>query len=245
MRKIFTILFFIIISCGSSPQKKEVIVNKTVKVFSEKFHNQAENYTFKWQPPIDPNNNKTIFDLKSDMLIFTPKKIGTYKVSLSIEDIAGEIVAKEIFLFNAIQETTRVALLNSEEKPIDVSNLQHEKYSNKKTSEEKQKATDEKIKVEKKIIPRKKTIKKTGLNYEYAIQISSWPSLEEARKHQLELIELGFDAYTQRFYSKNNDAIWYRVRMGKFLTKKKAQKIKKQVEDATGIITWLDILSSK
>ena len=77
------------------------------------------------------------------------------------------------------------------------------------------------------------------------MQISSWPSLEEAREHQLELIELGFDAYTQRFYSKNNDAIWYRVRMGKFLTKKRALKIKTQVEDATGIITWLDILSSK
>ena len=60
------------------------------------------------------------------MLIFTPKKIGTYKVSLSIEDIAGETVAKEIFLFKAIQGTTKVALLNSEEKSIDVFNLQHE-----------------------------------------------------------------------------------------------------------------------
>ena len=43
---IFTILFFIIISCGSYPQKKEVIVNKTVKVFSEKFHPDSQPYLF-------------------------------------------------------------------------------------------------------------------------------------------------------------------------------------------------------
>ena len=41
------------------------------KVFSEGYHNQAENYTFKWMPPIGPNDAKVEFHLKNDMLIFS------------------------------------------------------------------------------------------------------------------------------------------------------------------------------
>ena len=80
---------------------------------------------------------------------------------------------------------------------------------------------------------------------EYAIQISAWPSLEEARKHQLELIDKGFDAYTQRFYYQKRDKVWYRVRIGNFLNRNKALKVKKRIESSTGITTWLDIVSTK
>ena len=78
----------------------------------------------------------------------------------------------------------------------------------------------------------------------YAIQISSWPSLEEARKYQLELIDGGFDAYTQRFYFQNRDEVWYRVRVGNFSNKNKALMTKKQIESFKGITTWLDIVST-
>ena len=74
--------------CGSDPQHREVLVNKTVKVFSEDYHEQAENYTFKWKPPIGPNDEIITFYLKNDMLIFTPEAVGNYKVNLSIEDIS-------------------------------------------------------------------------------------------------------------------------------------------------------------
>ena len=59
------IIFLILFGCRTDPQKREIMVNKTVKVFSEEYHAEAENYTFKWKPPIGPNNEKIIFELKN------------------------------------------------------------------------------------------------------------------------------------------------------------------------------------
>ena len=44
------------------------------------------------------------------MFIFTPKIIGNYQIKLEIEDISEGIMAKEIFYFRAIPETTEVAI---------------------------------------------------------------------------------------------------------------------------------------
>jgi len=245
MQKFFIIFFIIIFGCKSNTEVKDILVNKTIKVFSENFHTDAENYTFKWQYPIGPDKEKVPFNLKDDMLIFTPKKVGLYKIYLSIEDIAGEIIFKKIFTFNAMPDTMNIAILNKKETIIKnppIVNKQIPINSNQQQSHSKTTTT---IKKKKKLLPKKNNQIKTKTNYTYAIQISSWPSLEEARKHQLELIELGFDAYTQRFYSKQKDTIWYRVRLGNYSTKKKALKIKEQVESSISIITWLDILPVK
>ena len=70
-------------------------------------------------------------------------------------------------------------------------------------------------------------------------------TLEEARKHQLELISIGFDAYTERYFLKEKDELWYRVRVGNFSNKNEAIAIKKQIESLTGINVWLNIVSKK
>ena len=44
------------------------MVNKTVKVFSKDYHDEAENYTFKWEPPLGPTKETILFDLKNDPL---------------------------------------------------------------------------------------------------------------------------------------------------------------------------------
>ena len=92
---------------------------------------------------------------------------------------------------------------------------------------------------------REKSPKLKIAHAEYAIQIAAWPSLEEARIHQLELIDAGFDAYTQRFFLQKKDEVWYRVRIGNFDNRNRALVVKKQIESLKGITTWLDILSSK
>ena len=107
---VLTTLLIIILGCNAEPKRQKIVVNKTVKVFSENYHDTAENYTFKWQAPIGPNDEKVIFDLKKDMLIFTPKIIGNYDVTLSIEDISEEIVEQHTFLYIAIPETSEVAV---------------------------------------------------------------------------------------------------------------------------------------
>ena len=241
----YTSIIILLVLCGcNSPRHREVMVNKTVKVFSEGYHEQAENYIFKWKPPIGPNKEKILFNLKNDVLIFTPKTTGNYEVNLSIEDISDEVIAKEIFYFKAVPETTEVAIIESKKRTAPAPPTIIEK------NPEKQAVGKIQTRPIKEQTPTKSSKKNTRStqsnisNAEYAIQISAWPTLEEARKYQLELIDKGFDAYTQHFYLKKKDQVWYRVRVGNFSNRNKALKVKKQIESITGIKTWLDILST-
>ena len=243
-KNIAIIVLFILLGC-TGPQHQTVMVNKTVKVFADGYHDQSENYTFKWNPPIGPNNKIVLFNLTNDMLIFTPDTIGNYEVSLTIEDIADQVVAKEIFYFNVIHDTSEDAVIE----PREVSPRTTPSISEKKPEIQPAKKSEHRLSSnqntrkssKRKIQPQKTTI---TIN-EYAIQISAWPSLEDARKHQLELIDKGFDAYTQRFYLQKRDEVWYRVRIGNFLNRNKALDVKKQLESVTGITSWLAIVSTK
>ena len=91
MKQNILITFFIIFAgCNFNPERQKIMVNKTVKVFSSDYHDQAENYTFKWEPPMDPNNKTVLFDLKNDMLIFSPTVEGSTLVNgAALADIGG------------------------------------------------------------------------------------------------------------------------------------------------------------
>ena len=244
-KNISLIIFLIYFGCKLQPQYHEVMVNKTVKVFSEDYHDQPENYTFKWQPIIGPNNEQIIVDLKYDMLIFTPETVGNYEVNLAIEDISEEVVAEEIFYFKAIPETTEVAIVEpkKEIQPPVRSIIEMKAETQTAIKSESKPANNQKPK--KTTAVKKQPPRSMVSLTEYAIQISAWPSLEEARKHQLELIDEGFDAYTQRFFYQKRDLVWYRVRVGNFSNKNKALQVKKQIESFTGITTWFIIVSTK
>ena len=243
MRKpieIVTLLF--IFSCGSSPDYQEVMVNRTVKVYSKEYHAEAENYTFKWEPPIGPIKKPIPFDLKNDMLIFTPNSEGDYQIHLSITDISNEVIAEELFYYRVVAETLEVAIAPQkpdEKSPHSSSIVKKPKPTLPPEIQKKTKSRP----VQK--VRKKAPVKKQAKDANYTIQVAAWPSLELARKDQLRLIEEGFDAYTQRFFRKEKDAIWYRVRIGNFSDKMKAQKMQKQIESIIGSKTWLDVISTE
>ena len=239
---IHVIILIIFTACGSGPEYHEVMVNKTVKVYSQEYHDEAENYTFKWEPPKGPAKKAISFDLKNDMLIFSPKVEGDYQIHLSITDISDEVIAEEMFYYRAIAETLEVAIakIKPEEEIPPLSSVV--KMPEKKTTPKARKKKPSKS--SKKTDRQSKTSRKSE-NVDYTIQIAAWPFLEQARKDQLRLIEEGFDAYIERHYLKEKDEIWYRVRIGKFSNKNKALEIQKQVDSILGIKSWLDVISLK
>ena len=226
-------------ACGSKPDYQEVMVNKTVKVFSQDYHDDAENYTFKWESPAGPSKIAVPFDLKNDMLIFSPELEGDYQIHLSITDISDDVIAEEMFYYRAIPETLEVAIakLSSEMKTTVPS-------STIKKPKKKTKAKKENINQSKARKKRNKSSKNTK-NVHYTIQVAAWPSLEHARIDQLKLIEEGMDAYIQRHYRNKKDEVWYRVRIGNFNSKAKALVVQKQIESITHAKTWLDVLPSE
>ncbi len=239
MQKLTHLIFIIILtSCGTEPEFQEVMINKTVKVFSQDYHNDAENYTFKWEPPVGPSKMVVPFDLKNDMLIFSPKLEGDYQIHLSITDISDEVIAEEMFYYRAIAETIEVAIA----KPSPEEDITKQISTVKKPK----KKTRAKTNINQQSKTRKKQNKKsTNIdNVHYTIQVAAWPSLEHARLDQLKLIEEGMDAYIQRHYRNEDDQVWYRVRIGNFKSKEKASIVQKQIESITHAETWLDILPS-
>ena len=239
MQKLTHLAFIIIFtSCGSEPDFQEIMINKTVKVFSQDYHNDAENYTFKWEPPVGPSKMVVPFDLKNDMLIFSPKLEGDYQIHLSITDISDEVIAEEMFYYRAIAETIEVAIA----KP----NPEEDITKQISTVKKPKKQTRAKTNINQQSKTRKKQNKKsTNIdNVYYTIQVAAWPSLEDARLDQLKLIEEGMDAYIQRHYRNEDDQVWYRVRIGNFKSKENASIVQKQIESITHAETWLDILPS-
>ena len=237
MQKLTHLAFIIIFtSCGSEPDFQEIMINKTVKVFSQDYHNDAENYTFKWEPPIGPSKMVVPFDLKNDMLIFSPKLEGDYQIHLSITDISDEVIAEEMFYYRAIAETIEVAIAKPNPEEDITKQILTVKNPKKKTM------AKTNIKQQSKT-SKKQTKKSTNIdNVHYTIQVAAWPSLEHARLDQLKLIEEGMDAYLQRHYRNEDDQVWYRVRIGNFKSKENASIVQKQIESITHGTTWLDIL---
>jgi len=214
------------------------MINKTVKVFSQDYHNDSENYTFKWEPPVGPSKMVVPFDLKNDMLIFSPKLEGDYQIHLSITDISDEVIAEKMFYYRAIAETIEVAIANP--------NLKEDITKQISTVKKLEKKTRAKTNINQQSKTRKKQTKiLTNIdNLHYTIQVAAWPSLEHARLDQLKLIEEGMDAYIQRHYRNEDDQVWYRVRIGNFKSKENASIVQKQIESITHAKTWLDILPS-
>ncbi len=259
MKKILFIFVLFFCGCKTNPEYKEIILNKSVKVFSKLYHDNAENYIFKWKPPLDPNNQAIPFDLKNDMLIFSPTIEGIYEIHLSIIDISNELIAEETFYFDAILGNKDIAPLKNKIENKDTKNKTINKQSKDKVSKTtNNKKTKNVAKKQKKNVVGKqkksttsnnkiinKNNKSANKTAYFTIQIASWPSLELARSNQISLLEEGVDAYIERYYKKNNDEIWYRVRAGKFISKNDALSFQNQIDNITGKDSWLDIIYNK
>ena len=71
----------------------------------------------------------------------------------------------------------------------------------------------------------------------WTIQIMSNPSIELARKKQLELNDKGFDAYTESVYLEDKDIEYWRVRIGNFTDKETGMKVVQNLKKL-GYETW-------
>jgi|TARA_B100001741_G_C16538883_1_gene593331 hypothetical protein len=79
-------------------------------------------------------------------------------------------------------------------------------------------------------------------NKKYTIQVASWPNLEQARKDQIGLRDNGYDAYTEQYYIKSKNQLWWRVRVGNFSDKSIAEKVRKKLSKFRGNDIWIDVI---
>lgn len=77
----------------------------------------------------------------------------------------------------------------------------------------------------------------------YTIQVSSWPSLDEAQAASRELQDnYGISSYIQRAFFKDKDEIYYRLRVGNFKESKAAEAYAKEIQETTNLPVWVDFV---
>jgi cell division septation protein DedD len=228
-KALLIIVSLLITACGSKVEPKIVDVNKTQKVQSAQNWETAEKLLFLWTPPKGPKGNDSKWIINDDIMLFTPDTPGEYSISLIVENMSGDVLGDESFLLIAEEQTEKVHQASSLAKELTTTPTVAKKVDEKKVD-----------------LPSTTPIvvtsvkKKTTDNRGYTIQVSAWPSLEEARKDQLSLTKYGIDAYTQRTFIEEKNAYWWRVRVGNFSHKDQANKVKKQIEDLRGSSVWID-----
>ena len=62
----------------------------------------------------------------------------------------------------------------------------------------------------------------------------------EAEEKMLELKNKGLDSYIQKAYFEKTDQLWYRVRVGNFVSKNEANEAAKEISNFTNFKTWVD-----
>ena len=227
-KALLIIASLLITACGSKIEPKIIDVNKTQKVQSAQNWETAEELLFLWTPPKGPKGNDSKWIINDDIMLFTPDTPGEYSISLIIENMSGDVLGEESFLLIAEDQT---------EKGSQSSSLAEEPATKPPVEKKAKKKVDLPS-----ITPIVATSakKKTADNRAYTIQVSAWPSLEEARKDQLSLTKYGIDAYTQRIFIEKKNSYWWRVRVGNFSHIDQVNKVKKQIEDLRGSSVWID-----
>ena len=204
------LIMLVIVSCQETQNWQEIEINKTVKIKSEIFVSDNTNYIFNWSKPIG-NNEGIDYIIQYDKILVKGKKIGQYKIDLSIENISNDIIHQETFYINVIPDKS------------DNSNLLKE--STKEDNSE--------------ISSNKKSIKKKNAN-RYTIQVASWPDVDKALEDKNKLISLGYDAYIEKYSNKEKNILRWRVRIGSFEDKKLASKVKEELSEFRGKDIWID-----
>jgi len=223
------ILSVLIYTCGSNVEPKIIDINKTQKIQSIQSWETAEELLFLWTPPKGPKGNDSKWIINDDIMLFTPDIPGEYSISLIIENMSGNILGEESFLFIAEEKSEK----------LDPSTSLTKTSTNRSLITEE--ANEEKVNLPTSTPITKKPAKNNiSDNRPYTIQVAAWPSLEEAKKDQISLTKYGIDAYTQRIFIDKEKAYWWRVRVGSFSNKDQLNLVKKQIEDLRGSPVWID-----
>ena len=204
------LLFIFIFSCNTEPTRNKISVGKTIKIMPSNFGtgNASTNYNFLWSKPIGPNNSSNDLEFS----IQNDKMLFTPMIEGNY-DI--NLTIENLNNTSLYQETfTYYATIDQDSNTLTISQTNKNKKNNS--------------------IPSNTSIEKKKI---WTIQIMANPSIEVARKKQLELNQKGFDAYTEAVFNKEDNKEYWRVRIGNFTDKETGQKVVKSLKEL-GYETW-------
>ena len=252
---LLTILFLFLLSCEDNELNKGSLGN----IYSIKVEKnfKINNFSYGWyiiESPLKSNINSTDLFIKNSgkEMSFKPDVPGNYIFELIVFNKNGKSIKKNIYEFNIdLSSNTKI----NAEKTINLNENKTQNINNKLTQLEKETSSNKKIitqknneivkkPIKKKSKPPKKLLSKANqiksLNGNYTIQIFSEKISKNAENKMHELKNMGLDSYIQKAYFEKDDQLWYRVRVGNFISKKEANYAAIEISKLTNLKTWVD-----
>ena len=209
-----TIIIIFFFSCNTEPIREEVQVGRTIKIEASSFPTSNNSYNYLWSKPKGPEGHNCTYKIENNKMLFTPNMSGNYDITLLVESFDKTNLYEETFTYSAIGNKLQTTNV------VDLKNEIPENIRINTTRKEKQSTTVR----------------------SYTIQVASWPDIESARIDQLELSKQGYDSYLEQYYIKSKDQTWWRVRVGHFTDRSKAEIIKKSLSNIKGSDLWIDFI---
>jgi len=243
--------------------REEINLGEYVTVEAE---NVEEGQPVRWVFSQLPDSSKLLGFLPSDTVLqisFKPDVVGEYSVVL--QQGPAEDMSEESFFFKAIvqEDNTLVntdvpehliqALINEDttiaEPPV-IQNYTPDGDQRSYLSKVIPPSQKKKVSAAKKKRPAPVTPTPSNrgslipqADKTYTIQLSSWPSLDDAHEAARELLDtFGIDSYVQRAFFKDKDEVYYRLRVGNFPNFSDAEAYAKEIQGITSLPAWVDFV---
>lgn len=222
---IFIALFFLVTSCSTDSKRVEVDTNTTIRVQSETFTSNPDNYNFNWIPP-SLEKGSYHYDIKDNIMLFTPLAPGDYDIALVVTGMTNETIHEEKFLYTSVGDKifTPVAQkhINS------VSTTPPNITSDPETEPEVQ----NKIASSNEPESQRKDL--------WTVQVLSKPSYLDAERYVNSVSQKGFSAWIDKPWLNPKDGTeYFRVCIGS-TSKKDAYRIKDEISRVLNIKdTWV------
>lgn len=229
--KYFLFISLMIFGCSDNQEYTQVQLGEILEVKSQNFPGNNEGIIYAWGVPKSESGVIPIFEIENNIMIFTAEEVGKYTLSLSLETMGGEIIAEEIFYFDAVK--------TSQDSVADNNSTTNQNTDNENDADEKKHETlpqDNVDKEKEENIEEEKTIIERPLHPRpyFTVQVYSRPDYDMAFEDSSKLSHLGFgDIHLEKFNL--NDTLFWRVRTGYFNTEIKANKHKNEISEVLQI----------
>ena len=252
---LLTILSFFLLSCENNELNEGSLGN----IYSIKVEKnfKINNFSYGWyiiESPQMSNINSTDLFIKNSgkEMSFKPDVTGNYIFELIVFNKNGKSVKKNIYEFNInLSSNTKINAdkiinlnedktqnIDKELKQSKKEDLSDKKIVVQKTNKTIQKPIKRKSKPPKKLLSKADQIR--SLNGNYTIQIFSEKISKVAENKMYKLKNMGLDSYIPKAYFEKDDQIWYRVRVGNFISKEEANSAAIEISKLTNLKTWVD-----
>ena len=221
-----------ILSCGNNTERESILVGSTFKIAEKDKFQTNEDVVYQWWVGNKPDGSDYMIRYYGDKAFLTPDIEGNYDVFSSIRNGNDVELALLEFYYTAVPDT----LLEIMEREVSVEPIEPkpilEPVEEESTTEIPATEPEKPIESSKTSLPHAED--------GWTIQVSSRSSMEVARKDQIFLVDNGFDAYIQKVDFTDKNQTWFRVRVGNFPEKTKAQKVQREIQKIWKHDIWID-----